>query len=114
MPNGGLSALTLFAYARTCGRFMRLWIRDELYSALTHALEDSPGLLTDLVGGSGERSSGRLHVSLSLVAAKRISAFVNHLGDVSSRGYFGTLTPAELKQQWSAVMAAASESAVTG
>ncbi len=79
---------------------MIFWIRDDLYSALTHALEDSPGLLADLVSGSGEKAARQRRLALSTDAARRITIFLNHLRDEPTRPYYGTLTPEELKARW--------------
>lgn len=86
---------------------MRLRLEDDLYFALTHALEESPGLLADLVAGAGEKFTRARLVTLSAEAAQRISAFVSHLGHEPTRSYFGSLTPGELKQRWIAAVAAA-------
>jgi hypothetical protein len=75
-------------------------LRDDLYSALTHALEDSPGLLADLVSATGEKSARLRKVALHSDAVRRITAFINHLHEEPMRPYFGTLTPHELKARW--------------
>lgn len=87
---------------------MKLKLSYNLLVAMEHSLGDAPGLLADLKSALGGALGSPHEVRVVAMDDELVHRIDGAVGDLDKRSwlqpFFGPLTAAEIKQQWSAAL----------